>query len=130
MKYRRWIAKVALALMVIGVGTFSATVPASPAAAAECEQRTSVSTPKKTQTRVYVVFHVKVSNCAGKYWTEYSNIAGPGASDNGRTVTYRGDRNYSLIMSVSCRTGRYNAYLQVIGDGFDAFRESTSYIRC
>ncbi|GAB3995448.1 hypothetical protein GCM10029992_12710 [Glycomyces albus] len=130
MKYRRWVAKVALALMLVGVGTFGATVPASPAVAADCNLTTSVSTPKKTQSRVYVVFHVNISNCAGKYWTEYSNIAGPGASDNGRTVTYRGNRSYSLFMTVSCRTGRYNAYLQVIGEGFNAFRESTNYIRC
>lgn len=130
MQYRRWIAKAAVALMVIGVFTFGATVPASPAAAAGCEQTTSVSTPKKVQTRVYVTFHIRVSSCPGRYWTEYSNIAGPGASDNGRTVTFQGDRNYAVTMSVSCRTGRYNAYLQVIGEGFEAFRESTSYIRC
>ena len=138
MKYQRWIAKVIVTLMVFGSGALAAVVPASHAtaaptgAAASCSATTSISGPTKTASgaRVSVTFRVNVEGCAGEYWTEYSNIAGPGASDNGRTVTYRGERNYSVTMSVVCRTGTYNVYLQMIGESWDAFRETSRYIRC
>ncbi|MCC3761512.1 hypothetical protein K3N28_00255 [Glycomyces sp. TRM65418] len=136
MKYRRWIAKVAVALMVFGAGALAAIVPASHGAAAPaesaaaCSVTTGINGPTKNGTIVTVHFRIKVEGCAGQYWTEYSNIAGPGASDNGRTVTYRGDRNYVATMSVPCRTGTYNVYLQVIGESFDSFRETSKYIRC
>ena len=136
MNYRRWIAKAAVALMVFGAGVLAAVVPAShgaaaPAeAAAACSVTTGISGPSKVQTIVTVNFRIKVDGCAGQSWTEYSNINGPGASDNGRTKTYRGDRNYVITMSVPCRTGTYYVSLQVLGENFDSFRETSRYIRC
>jgi hypothetical protein len=135
-RYRRWITKVAVALMVFSAGTLAAVVPAShgaaaPAeAAASCSLTSGISTPTKVQTIVQVHFRIKVEGCAGQYWTEYSNISGPGASDNGRTKTYRGDKNYVLTMSVPCRTGTYYVSLKVIGESFDGFDETSKYIRC
>jgi hypothetical protein len=135
-KYRRRIAKGAVALMVFGAGSLAAAVPASHAtaapaeAAAACSITTGISAPSKVQTIVQVHFRIKVEGCAGQYWTEYSNISGPGASDNGRTKTYRGDQNYVLTLSVACRTGTYKVSLKVIGDSFDSFDETSKYIRC
>ena len=135
MKFRRLIAKMAIVLMVFGVGSLAAVIPASaaavsPTAPAACTVTTAISGPTKNGSAVNVTFRINVAGCAGRYWTEYSNIAGPGASDNGRTVTFRGDRNYSLIMSVQCRTGTYHGYLKIIGDGFDGFDEVSKFIRC
>jgi len=135
-KFRRLIAKMAIVLMVFGVGSLAAVIPASsaaaasPAAPAACTATTGITGPTKNGSVVNVVFRINVAGCSGRYWTEYSNIAGPGASDDGRTQTYRGDRNYSLHMTVPCRTGTYKVYLKIIGDGFDGFREASKYIRC
>lgn len=136
MKYRRWIAKVTVALMMFGAGALAAVVPASqgvaaPAeSAAACSLTTGINGPTKNGSIVTVHFRINVDGCAGQYWTEYSNILGPGASDNGRTKTYQGDRNYVVTMSVPCRTGTYYVSLQVIGATFDGFWETSKYIRC
>lgn len=136
MKYRQLIAKMTVVLMMLAAGALAAVAPASHATAAPvetaaaCSVTTGISGPTKVQTIVQVSFRIKVSGCAGQYWTEYSNVSGPGASDNGRTVTYRGDRNYVVTMSVTCRTGSYYVSLQVIGESFDSFRETTKRITC
>ncbi|SDE51987.1 hypothetical protein [Glycomyces harbinensis] len=136
MKFRRLIAKTAITLMVFGAGSLAAVIPASsaaaesPAAPAACTVSTSISGPTKVGGTVSTVFRMSVSGCSGRYWTEYSNVSGPGASDDGRTVTYRGDHTVTVNMTVTCRTGTYNAYLQIIGDGFDGFRESSKRITC
>jgi hypothetical protein len=128
MNYRRWVAKAALVLMMLGFGSLAAVVPASPAAAA-CSIDTGISGPTRNGTIVQVLFHIDVQGCGG-YWTEYSSISGPGASDNGRTVTYRGDRHYVLTMNVACRTGTYTVYLQLRGEHVDSFRQTSKYISC
>ncbi|MQM25880.1 hypothetical protein [Glycomyces albidus] len=135
MRYRRWIAKMAAVLMVFGAASLAAVIPAShataaPVEAAACSVTAGIGGPTRVQSIVQVSFRINVDGCSGQYWTEYSNINGPGASDNGRTVTYRGDRNYVVTMNVTCRTGTYYASLQIIGESFDAFRETSKYIRC
>jgi hypothetical protein len=129
MKYRRWIAKVAVALMVIGIGSAAAVIPASSASAAACSLTTSVSQPYKISTSVYARYTIEVSGCGDRYWTEYSYLNGPRST--GRTESYRGDRYYSFVFRVSsCRTGTYKAILQIIGEGFDSYDEESKYIRC
>ncbi|MEU5870581.1 hypothetical protein AB0A73_03370 [Glycomyces sp. NPDC047369] len=135
MNLRRWIARTAATLMMLAAATFAVAVPATqaaaaPAAEAACSITGGISGPTRVQTIVQVRFRVDVSGCAGQYWTEYSNISGPGASDNGRTVTYRGDRNYVVTMNVTCRTGSYYVSLQIIGDTFDYFNDTTKRITC
>ncbi|WP_199042921.1 hypothetical protein [Glycomyces salinus] len=131
MKFRRMIVKMAVALMVIGVGAVGAVVPASPAVA-NCEQKVTVSKPYKlhpSSTDIYARFSIEMSGCGTRYWTENSYLDGPRST--GRTVTYQGDRYYSVVLRVSsCRTGTYRASLHIIGDGFDLFREASRYIRC
>lgn len=131
MQYQRWIAKAAVALMVIGVGALGAVVPASPAAAA-CSVSTSVSKPYKlspSSTSVYAKYTVEVSGCGNRYWTEYSYLNGP--KSYSRTESYRGDRYYSFTFRVSsCRTGTYRAILHIRGEGFDSYDEERRYIRC
>lgn len=86
MKYRRWIAKMAVALMIIGIGAVSAAIPASSASAAGCTLTTSISGPTKVAgPKVNGILHIKVSGCSGRYWTEYSYLNGP--TNDGRTVT-------------------------------------------
>jgi hypothetical protein len=131
MNYRRWIAKVTVSLMVCVVGTFAAVVPASPAFAA-CSLETSVGKPYKlspSSTDVYAKYTVEVTGCSGRYWTEYSYLNGPRST--GRTVTYQGNRSYTITHRVSsCRTGTYRAILHVIGESFDSFKQESRYIRC
>ncbi|MFC3494240.1 hypothetical protein [Glycomyces rhizosphaerae] len=128
MKYRRWIAKMAVALMIIGIGAVSAVIPASSASAAGCTLTTSISGPHKVGSNVNGILNIKVSGCSGRYWTEYSYLNGP--TNDGRTVTYRGDRSYSVLLSAPCRTGTYKLILQILGDGFDSYDEQSKYIRC
>lgn len=131
MKSRQLIAKVAIALMVFGIGSAAAVVPASSASAASaaaCTVTTSISGPNKVGSKVNGVLNIKVSGCSGRYWTEYSYLNGP--SNDGRTVTYKGDRSYSVLLSAPCRTGTYRLILQIIGDGFDSYDEQSKYIRC
>lgn len=128
MKYRRWIAKMAVALLVIGIGAVGAAIPASSASAAACTLTTSISGPSKVGSKVNGVLHIKVSGCSGRYWTEYSYLNGP--TNDGRTVTYRGDRDYSVLLSAPCRTGTYKLILHIIGDGFDSYDEQSKSIRC
>nr|BFF24817.1 hypothetical protein GCM10025732_27820 [Glycomyces mayteni] len=136
MNFRRWITRAAVTFMLIAAGAFAAAVPASHAAAAPSAEAacgivaSGISGPSKVQTIVQVHFRVNVSGCSSQYWTEYSNINGPGASDNGRTKTYRGNQNYVLTLSVPCRTGSYYVSLQIIGDTFDAFHDTTKRITC
>jgi len=131
MKYRRWIAKMAIALMVFGVGLFAAVIPASPAAAA-CTLETTVSKPYKlspSSTSVYARYSIAVTGCGSRYWTAYSYLNGP--KSYGDTESFRGDRTYSFVYRISsCRTGTYRAILQLIGDGFDSYDEESKYIYC
>lgn len=131
MKYRRWFAKMAIALMVFGAGAFAAVIPASPAAAA-CTLETTVSKPYKlssTSTSVYARYSVAVTGCGTRYWTVNSYLNGP--KSYGGTESFRGDRTYSFVYRVSsCRTGTYRAILQIIGDGFDSYDEESKYIYC
>ncbi len=128
MKSRLLIAKVAIALMVFGIGSAVAVIPASSASAAACTVDTSISGPNKVGSKVNGVLTIKVTGCSGRYWTEYSYLNGP--SNDGRTVTYKGDRSYSVLLSAPCRTGTYRLILKIIGDGFDSYDEQSKYIRC
>ncbi|MEU6247786.1 hypothetical protein [Glycomyces sp. NPDC047010] len=136
MKLRQWITRAAVTFMLVAAGAFAAAVPASQAAAAPSAEAacgivaSGINGPDKVQTIVQVRFRVHVSGCSGQYWTEYSNVSGPGASDNGRTKTFRGDQNYVLTMNVTCRSGSYYVSLQIIGDTFNAFHDTTKRISC
>ncbi|GAA1673592.1 hypothetical protein GCM10009830_19890 [Glycomyces endophyticus] len=131
MRLRRLIAKAAIAWMVFGAGSVAAVMPASSASAAEaagCTVTTSISGPNKVGSNVNGVLRITVSGCAGRYWTEYSYLNGP--SNDARTVTYKGNRSYSVLLSAPCRNGTYRLILQIIGSGFDSYDEQAKTIRC
>ncbi|MCH7229838.1 hypothetical protein L0U85_03035 [Glycomyces sp. L485] len=128
MKYRRFFTKLAVTLTAIGVGVLGAVVPVSPAAAAACSLTTEISSPYRSGSKIHTTYRIQVSGCAGKYWTAYSHLHGP--SKNSRTKTYRGNLHIVYTLTAPCRTGTYRSYLQVIGEGFDGFRETARYISC